>query len=369
MKHKAVRKFLLTLFLLLTLSIFSHNLIAQQNNFIYIQTENKQPFYVRLDNKIFSSAAAGYLIIPKLADGSYQLSIGFPKNEWPEQKVTCTVNKKDAGYSLKNFGNKGWGLFNLQTLEIAMAVAKIEPIQVLRDTTDDAFSNMLSSVVNDRTIKEKEPEKEEVKPEIKEEIKPDVQTVQKIERLITNTDKNGTEMVFVDRTAEITDTIRLFIPADKMPGPEIKKEEIKEDKKFIDIELPDPNTKTPNQIYPEEKKTDSPLVTEKTKPVLINSNCKNIASPNDYIKLRKKMVAENNDDDMIAVARKIFKTKCFTTEQVKTLSALFLKEDGKYKFFDASYPYVSDFQHFASLESQLSDAYYISRFRVMLKIN
>src|SRR5882757_6295280 len=91
--------------LLICLSVSAH---AQQNHFKYIQADNRQPFYIKLDKKILSSSASGYLIIPKLQEGNYTLTIGFPKNEWPEQNVTCSVNKKDAGYLLKNFGDKGW---------------------------------------------------------------------------------------------------------------------------------------------------------------------------------------------------------------------------------------------------------------------
>ena len=79
------------------------------------------------------------------------------------------------------------------------------------------------------------------------------------------------------------------------------------------------------------------------------------------------MVSEDNDDDMIAVAKKSFKTKCFTVDQVKNLSVLFLKDTGKYNFFDMAYPFVSDSHNFINLQSQLSDSYYISRFQVMIR--
>ena len=78
------------------------------------------------------------------------------------------------------------------------------------------------------------------------------------------------------------------------------------------------------------------------------------------------MNAEDNPDDMIVVARKVFKTKCFTTDQVKNLSALFLKDEGRYKFFDTAYPFVSDSYNFGSLESQLTDNYFITRFKAMI---
>src|SRR5450432_1477878 len=106
----------------LTVFLFTlAGLKAQQNHFIYIQTENKQPFYVKLDKKLYSSSASGYLVVPKLKDGTYNLAIGFPKGEWTEQNMLCTINNNDIGYLLKNFESKGWGLFNLQTLAVIMA--------------------------------------------------------------------------------------------------------------------------------------------------------------------------------------------------------------------------------------------------------
>ena len=71
-------------------------------------------------------------------------------------------------------------------------------------------------------------------------------------------------------------------------------------------------------------------------------------------------------DDMVTVARKVFKTRCFTVEQIKNLGVLFLKDDGKYKLFDAAYPFVSDSGNFSTLQSLLTDEYYINRFNAMI---
>ena len=50
-----------------------------------------------------------------------------------------------------------------------------------------------------------------------------------------------------------------------------------------------------------------------------NSDCKDFATENDFLKLRKKMAAENNTDAMIIAAKKYFKSRCFTTEQIKAI--------------------------------------------------
>ena len=417
------------------LVFFSFGLTAQQNHFIYFQTENKQPFYVKLDKKLLSSSASGYLIVPKLQDGAYTLTIGFPKNIWPEQNITCSVNKKDDGYLLKNFGDKGWGLFNLQTLEVVMAAQKAAADQavILVNKTDD-FSKTLSNVINDPSIakteevkpvikeeikpveeiKKEEPvklvikeevkpvnetKKEDVKPVIKEEIKPveeikkedPVKPATQITKLLSSTGADGTEMIYVDVINGKPDTVRLFIPVEitspaikpekkaEEPEVEIKKEEAKNaDAKFIDITLPNPNAKVDSAsilsapVIITEKKAEvvkAPATANENivKPVMVNSDCKNFATEEDFLKLRKKMAAADNDDDMVAVAKRIFKSKCFTTEQIKNLSVLFLKDEGKYKIFDTAYPFVSDSHNFSTLEAQLTDAYFISRFKVMLR--
>ena len=79
------------------------------------------------------------------------------------------------------------------------------------------------------------------------------------------------------------------------------------------------------------------------------------------------MTAQKDEDEMIDAAQKLFKQKCYSTEQVKNLSVLFLKDESKYKFFDTAYPFVYDSGNFKNLESQLTDPYFISRFKAMIR--
>ena len=429
---------------------------AQQNHFIYIQTENKQPFYVKLSNQFYSSSNSGYIVLPKLKNGQYTLNIGFPKSEWPEQEMVCTIDNKDVGFLLKNFGDKGWGLFNMQTLDIVMSGIKPKASATTFQTKTDDFSNLLSNVVNDPSIKQVDPVEEPKRPEKSESVKA-IETVivdssapanvaevnieqpkSTITRTLLNKDSEGIDMVFIDEIDGKKDTVRIFIPINKKsqageksavsekkevveskaendkptsennssvankPGKEtnftddksidsiktesVKKEERPEEKRFIEMELPvrDVNSKSDKKITEqvtagqienktedvkkekkkkEEKKTS--LVIQQTP--MINSDCKSLASEEDFLKLRKKMVGEDNDDDMIGQAKKMFRTKCFTVEQVKNLSVLFLTDIGKYNFFDTAYPFVSDSHNFINLQGQLSDSYYISRFQAMIR--
>ena len=133
-----------------TLTAFS-----QQSYFVYLQTDNNQPFYVRLDKKIYSSAASGYLVLAHLPDSIHNLTIGFPRDAFPEQEFAIPQNHKDGGFLLKNFGDKGWGLFNLQTMAVIMSSTdpnQKKSTQVTGVRKNDAFSMLLANAVNDSSI-------------------------------------------------------------------------------------------------------------------------------------------------------------------------------------------------------------------------
>ncbi len=391
--------------LVLLLAVMGMVVKAQQNHFVYIQTENKQAFYVKVDKKVFSSTGSGYVIIPKLTDGNYRFSIGFPKNEWPEQQISCKIDKKDAGYLLKNFGDKGWGLFNLQTMEVNMSGpdAGVIPVRS-EENKSDAFSNILSNVAKDSSIR-KQPVKQEAPvvpatPVVSEEVvrQPAASVVK---RLLRNNAKAGMEMVYTVADGASVDTVRVFIPAGKesvvtkaeeppvaITAPPVvdtvktvaPSEKPKE--KFIDMELPNPNSVTapgqqgisPKDTIIEVKKVpdtpiDKPQVPVSGKPgaKMINSNCRDFAANDDFLKLRKKMAAAEAEDDMVAIAKKTFKTKCFTTEQIRNLGVLFLKDADRYNFFYAAYAWVSDSENYPGLQAQLTEEYYINLFKAMIR--
>lgn len=412
--------------------LFVQESTAQQNRFLYLQTENSQPFYVRLNNIVYSSSNSGYVIIPKLKDGRYEFTVGFPGNKWPVQHLAYTIDKKDAGFILKNFGDKGWGLFHLQTLDVIMANAGTEKKET-GIPEDDSFAGTLSQVVgadlsSPVTVEKNEPAKEstasiaEKKDEPIElgeikitEVKVSTAAVEGksatdatnagstetintnssaagIERILSNTSAEGTDLVYVDRSAGKADTIRIFIPSPKAEEAAItqqkegvipeqpaasqpvakkevaaeqkgstkkKKEKIKEPA-FIEMELP---ADTASQQVASSAQTEP----AKTTLVIPNSNCRANADDRDFLKLRKNMAAKRNAESMIAAARKDFRNRCYSVEQVKHLSALFLEDANKYMFFDAAYPSVHDFSNFPSLVSELKDPYYITRFEAMIR--
>jgi len=140
------------------LMIASLSASAQHDHYVYIQGDNQQIFYIRKGTEVISSSQSGFIILPKLQPGQQDFQVGFPKNEFPEYQFTFELRSKDRGFTLKNFNEKGWGLFDLQSMEVIMGrkvEAKKETTKVeIGPVTDDAFSVILASAVDDPRIRE-----------------------------------------------------------------------------------------------------------------------------------------------------------------------------------------------------------------------
>src|SRR6185295_10249522 len=171
-------------------------LSAQKIYFIYLQTETGEPFFVRMNDKLYSSESPGYLILPRLKDSTYKFKLGFPSKDI-DLDFTTSINKKDHGYLIKNLGEKGWGLFDLQSLDLQMSASNVKKETGFNNTNTEtqvnAFTALLAKATDDPTLRqnavfakevEKRPavvqtvEKEEKKPAVtdavvKEEKKPD----------------------------------------------------------------------------------------------------------------------------------------------------------------------------------------------------
>lgn len=428
-------------FISIVLATVTQTVFAQLNHFIYLQTDNQQPFYIKYNNRIYSSSATGYLLLSKLKDGPVEFAVGFPKSEQQEQPFKCVVDKADKGYLIKNFSDKGWGLFDLQTSVITYAAVPSTAgnnanVSTNQPAVNDPFANMLSKVTQDSTVKNVTVKKEE-KPVVPDPPKPVVTEKQPVvvqqkpvakDTVATATvkpvvtppvvtepvvdkepewtkpaksaivqvrkfeSKEGSDFVFeVNETGASKDTVRLFIernttitaPVVSPPQVEVKSDTVAvvkegkitpvtepqkaEEKKEEPVVKKEPQPEI-KQDTPKTEEPKQPVVTEQKQPVasLPNSNCKAVANDDDFMKLRRKMANESSDEAMVNEAKKVFKTKCFTTAQLRNLAVLFLNDEGKYRFYDAAMLYVTDFSNFKSLSDTIQDEYYKKRFFALL---
>jgi hypothetical protein len=138
--------------LLFLFGFLGMNAYSQQQYFVYIQAENNQPFYVRMNEKIHSSSENGYLILSKLTENKYDFFIGFARNAYPEQHFVLTIGNQDRGYRLKQFEDKGWALSDLQNQQVVLNTDAASGAPVMGERKTDPFSVMLANVVNDSAI-------------------------------------------------------------------------------------------------------------------------------------------------------------------------------------------------------------------------
>ena len=128
---------------------------AQKVYFVYFESEAQQPFFARINEKTYNSSASGFLILSNLRDSIYSISIGFPQDKWPEQRFSIPIKSKDRGYQLKNFGEKGWGLFDLQTLSLQMSEGPVKSKSSgIKEGGVSTFTALLSKAANDPSLME-----------------------------------------------------------------------------------------------------------------------------------------------------------------------------------------------------------------------
>ncbi|MBV9960884.1 MAG: DUF4476 domain-containing protein [Parafilimonas sp.] len=384
-------------------------LMAQQKHFIYVQSEDRQPFAVVLGGKVYSSSDYGYVIIPKLADSTYKFAVSFPMNKFPDQYFTCTVNKKDVGYTLKN-ANDGWALQNMQTQKLVMNSTAVT-------ATSNAFGNMLSDVVNDSTLTKNNVVQQPVdttnNAAVVAGIIPNTSadSLQAPQKIFEQQFDTGTNMLFVDKTKNGVDTINVFVPNENVSNNNINNATTDQQRLNANAvvtapvvtpaftnndssvvqnnsaasenvvsnnnEIPDTATHAvANPFYkPGENNNtviNSNTVNQNQTTLTATSNavkedCGNMISDEELNKLKRKMFVQNNNNDMVQYAVKYLNKKCITTGQVKDLGNLFSSDDGRYSLYDALYSFTYDYGNYPLLASQILDPYYKKRFAAMLR--
>lgn len=405
---------------------------AQKVYFIYLQSENATPFYIRIGGQIQSSSTEGYLIVPNLRDSTYQVSIGQPGKQ-AEPRFSIIVNTADRGFLIRAVDGT-LNLFDLQTLAVYKPVSA-ETSSTKAVIRTDNFTRLLALVADDSSLlveptmavavsKEQKPLAKESKPDVAvvrevvaapaEMEKPAVEQKPAVEEKLVTTsppkpDNNdsvvenkvaivekpaveekpvkkdtallvenrsastpveepfkksvvtrrsesstsdGFGLVFLDQFDGVVDTIQIIIPNPVFTMPDTTRKEVANEKKFLDIATAGDST--------------SDSQNQESLKVSPKAQCAALATDDDFFKLRRDMTAKNSDDEMIAQAKRYFKMKCYRTEQIKYLTALFLTEESKYQFFDAAYMHVSDQEKFKFLQAELKDGYYINRFKALI---
>lgn len=314
-----------------------------QNHFIYLQSETNKAFTVTVNNKNYSSTGTGYVIIPRLKTGEYNLMVRFKQSNTVDTKFTAVIDKKDVGYIVKENGNSAVGLVDLQTYaslngSLVDLTAKNDNLLPVENEVDKTFIAKAGA---------------EKKPTGKKGEKMAANTPPHLKKGITKISEmqnsGSFSLLFIDVQSMTTDTIDVVIPIGKNDG--IKSSFYKP---------------AYNSLFKWASANATQDLEFEYYQNGYNTKCVHLVTKEDYARLRKKMAAESNADKMIEAALRVTKTKCLETVQVKKLANLFNKESGKYKFFEAVYSFVYDYIEYRTLEEELSDELYRDKFRSLL---
>jgi hypothetical protein len=447
-----------------------------QDYFVLIQADNRQPFYVRLNNQLYSSSEGGHLILAQLKDSLYTITVGFPGQGFPEQRFSLAIHQKDQEFRLKNEEGKGWRLYDTRGQELKMpdsgAVSGTGKSRFPGVKKDDAFSRLMAEVVHDTAVMYNTYAMEEMLSDSPSAAKnTPVSVLSGTDTAIvaagrpaamdsaagnppysivlnavsskglssspspvssaahgrvdssrsadTGTATTGRSSVTLSPDSSVvgvyhrsaagltvaaappsrTDSTASAAPLYRSSGV-VKLSEHKSprslrlvyadrggDKKAdtIDVIIPvdspadtahlavsrshGPNPDSPvlgagALLRPRPADTSQKRPAVRSALPFVNSDCHSYATDYDVDKLRVKMLESGKDDDRIQSARKVFKTKCFSTRQIRALSEVFTEDAAKFRFLEAAYPFVSD-DRFSELVSLLTDPVYSGKFRAM----
>ncbi len=361
---------------------------SQQTHFIYIQSEDKQPFYIRFKEKIISSSESGYLIAPKLEQGQLNFTLGFPKNAWPSSSYSLEIESKDLGFQLKKIDTLTWALYNIQTSDLLSPVEVNKVSTQIIETSTDEFTNILAEVSNTPSVKQKKINTESNSTILAPSI--DSSSIAKdnsvlIKDNITN-DSNAAEIIGV-RVPVQSKPVVVKEKKEKKSKVRLEPSNVKQDFSFLDstgrsltYTIKDGDKEDHVVVFISYEK---PLVFPKVEPDSIipvvieqiitpeNSQtqvqqvirCSASAEEKDFIKLRRKMTQEDNEEKMIEVAEKSFKDKCYSTDQVRYLAVLFINEDNRLAFIRMSVNYISDLSMFGTLQQLFNTDKNINSFK------
>lgn len=315
--------------------LFASNLsFAQRPSFVYIQTEPAQPFVVAIGEQVYKSSQSGYLILSKLTDTAYSITVNFPSTQWPSQYFTLQVNHTDKGYLLKDFGDKGWGLMDWQKLTTQYSqqpALKTIPTTEIKSSDDD-FASLLAKASGDPSLIASKPTEKKDTAVASVETKP----IEKPTQLLTTTLPQKVSSSVVTRRAESSTTEGFGLV-------------------YIDT-YANGQSDTIRLIIP-----------NKSEKVAIPSHCKELATEEQVAEFKKLLSIAGTEQKMMTTAKLQLAERCYTTMQVRGLATVFITDQGKYDFLLEAWPSLSDKENMLSLSTVFTNKEMADRFKELLQ--
>jgi hypothetical protein len=104
--------------------------VNAQSNFLYIQSENNQPYFIQWRGNTYGSNGKGYLFIPQLPNGNHTINLSFPGDQYGDYKFSFTVADKPKGYALRITQDGEWMLMDMVTRELLRGELSGLPVNI-----------------------------------------------------------------------------------------------------------------------------------------------------------------------------------------------------------------------------------------------
>lgn len=302
------------------LGLFSLKANSQNLHFIFIENKTNNSFYVKNETYLTTLKANGFCTIPKLFSGKKTIEIINEKKQ--STLIEVEIDSIDKGFYLLNDGNR-LVLEDIITKEnfpkpISQKLEEIEKptIQTIEKNIElKQENNQIDTSIS--IIKYKE--------------------LDKIEKIFERKTNEGLDIIYKNNN----DTLSIFIPTDNQK--EInKKTEAKAD------------TNRYNTINNTPEKT------------ITNKNCKSIASELQVKEFTALLIESKTTNEKLKELNNQIKNKCFSTNQVKRIGAIFTNDKDKFLFFKTIYRGISDNHLFESLSSEFKSESVIDEFKAFV---
>lgn len=323
---------------------------AQENRFLYIQTEDGQPFYLKTAAAHHSSTISGFLILPRLQDTALDFVIGFPRDMYPAHGFRLSTSGRDRGMVLKRQEDGRWALVDLHTMEVSPGREVVKdaplPARPLQPATSDSFTTMLSTAIGDSSL---------------------------LETRVVAGQAAAVPVAKAPPAAAATDTSKAPSAASLPPVPPPSAVQAATDSASMIAKAPERPSAVAPPVVEEVRDSSAASVPPVQEAAPKGSagpegrsdrtDCRSTQSVKQLGDLRRRMESLRDEEAKVAEALREMRIRCFTTEQVRSLLVVFDREEGRYKLLSTAYPLVQDPSNYPSLLPVLKDPYFIHRFK------
>ena len=316
---------------------------AQEVHFVFIQTQNKQPFYVRYEKEILSSTEIGYVVIPKVATDSIEITIGFPKKYGSGIKYKLEVKGKDRGFVIKQLDSALWALYEMEHMIMVMPVEVPIKNQTIIQPSSDPFTMLLAQVMNTPAIAQKIT----------------------INDSLLAVDDYYQQVLKFSPGSRISDSILLVDKSLDTPILLTKNQDAFLRKGYG---VMDSSGYFVGYIIKEENNFDTINIFIPTDTLLGNKK-RALATETDILKMKAEWVLMDSGQFVFNVIKEKLDSFYFTVHQIKSLSIALRTEESKLMVYKLAFPQIIDKFYFSILQESLIKEENIIQFQKMFVNN